>query len=113
MYAGQIVEKAPTMVLFDTHRNRYSAALLRSMPRLEHEPHQKLATIPGAPPRLSALPGGCRFAPRCGFAEPACSESALELIEETPGHQYRCIRPSPAAAPAGDSAYVSVSGRQQ
>jgi peptide/nickel transport system ATP-binding protein len=113
MYAGQIVEKAPTTALFDTHRNRYTAALLRSMPRLEHQPHQKLATIPGAPPRLDALPPGCRFAPRCGFAEPACAQAAPELVEETPGHQYRCIRPFDQAAPDHDKAYVSASGRQQ
>jgi peptide/nickel transport system ATP-binding protein len=113
MYAGQIVEKAPTTVLFDTHRNRYTAALLRSMPRMEHQPHQKLATIAGAPPRLNALPQGCRFAPRCGFAQPECTQAALELVEETPGHQYRCIRPSEQATPAPDKAYVSASGRQQ
>jgi peptide/nickel transport system ATP-binding protein len=111
MYAGQVVEKAPTTVLFDAHRNRYTAALLRSMPRLEHQPHQKLATIPGAPPGLDALPAGCRFAPRCGFAEPRCAESPPELVEEAPGHQYRCVRP--ARQPAPDPGYVAASGRQQ
>jgi peptide/nickel transport system ATP-binding protein len=113
MYAGQIVEQAPTTVLFDTHRNRYTAALLRSMPRLEHQPHQKLATIPGAPPRLDALPPGCRFAPRCGFAEPACTEAAVELVEETPGHRFRCIRPSGQTTPTAGKPTVSASVRQQ
>jgi peptide/nickel transport system ATP-binding protein len=113
MYAGQIVEKAPTTTLFDTHRNRYTAALLRSMPRLEHQPHQKLPTISGAPPRLDALPQGCRFAPRCGFVEPACTEAAVELVEETPGHLYRCVRPSGQTASEQDKTYVSASGRPQ
>jgi peptide/nickel transport system ATP-binding protein len=113
MYAGQIVEKAPTTALFDAHRNRYTAALLKSMPRLEDRPHQKLATIAGAPPRLAVMPPGCRFAPRCGFAQPACSEAALELVEDAPGHVYRCIRPAGKTAPAGDKAYASVSGRRQ
>jgi peptide/nickel transport system ATP-binding protein len=113
MYAGQIVEKAPTSVLFDTHRNRYTAALLRSMPRLEQRPHEKLATIAGAPPALHAMPPGCRFAPRCGFAETACTEAELELIEDTPGHLYRCIRPSGKTRPAQDKAYARASGGQQ
>ncbi len=111
MYAGQVVEKAPTSVLFDAHRNRYTAALLRSMPRLGHQPHQKLPTIPGAPPRLNALPPGCRFAPRCGFAGPECAESAVPLVEEAAGHQYRCVRPARQAVP--DPAYVAASGGQQ
>ena len=112
MYAGQIVEKAPTTVLFDAHRNRYTAALLRSMPRLEHRPHQKLTTIAGAPPRLDALPQGCRFAPRCGFAQPDCAVAPPELVEDTPGHEFRCLHPA-GKAQAEDKAYVAATGSQQ
>jgi peptide/nickel transport system ATP-binding protein len=113
MYAGQIVEKAPTTVLFDSYRNRYTAALLRSMPRLEHEPHQRQATILGAPPRLTDLPPGCRFAPRCGFAQPDCAVAPPELVEDTPGHEFRCLHPAGKAEQAEDKAYVAASGSQQ
>jgi peptide/nickel transport system ATP-binding protein len=110
MYAGQIVEMAPTTVLFDAHRNRYTAALLRSTPHLDQRPHQRLATIPGAPPPLSLIPSGCRFAARCAFAEAACSAAAPELVVDTPGHLYRCIRPSETAGPLKTRACVSGSG---
>ncbi|HEX4833916.1 MAG TPA: ABC transporter ATP-binding protein [Trebonia sp.] len=114
MYAGQVVEKGPTAVLFDAHRNRYTAALLRSMPRLEDEPHQKLATIAGAPPQPRALPPGCRFAPRCGFAQPECSQGPLELVRDAPGHHYRCVNPREVPAAVGDEQpYASATGIQQ
>jgi peptide/nickel transport system ATP-binding protein len=93
MYAGQIVESGTTKQIFGGHRNRYTAALLRSMPQLEHESHALLPTILGAPPRLATLPPGCRFAPRCGAATPECGATDLEFDYETPDHRYRCIHP--------------------
>jgi peptide/nickel transport system ATP-binding protein len=113
MYAGQTVENAPTMVLFDSHRNRYTAALLRSMPLLSQQPHAKLATIAGAPPQLGALPPGCRFAPRCGAAEDACAAAVPDLTEATPGHVFRCIRPVDRTADEPAQASLSSSGGRQ
>jgi peptide/nickel transport system ATP-binding protein len=110
MYAGQIVEKAPTMALFDSHRNRYTAALLRSMPVLSQPPHAKLATIAGAPPQLSALPPGCRFAPRCSAVEDECAAAVPDLTEATLGHAYRCIRPVDRSADEPAPASLSRSG---
>jgi peptide/nickel transport system ATP-binding protein len=110
MYAGQTVEMAPTMVLFDSHRNRYTAALLRSMPMLSQQPHERLATIAGAPPQLGALPPGCRFAPRCGAAADECAAAVPDLTEATPGHLYRCIHPVDRAAAEPPQASLSRSG---
>jgi peptide/nickel transport system ATP-binding protein len=113
MYAGQTVEKAPTMVLFDSHRNRYTAALLRSMPLLSQQPHARLATITGAPPQLGAMPPGCRFAPRCGAAEEPCAAAVPDLTEATAGHLYRCIRPVDRTADEPAQASLSHSGGRQ
>jgi peptide/nickel transport system ATP-binding protein len=113
MYAGQIVEKAPTTELFDAYRNRYTAALLRSMPRLQDEPHRKLATISGAPPRLTSLPPGCRFAPRCGFAQDDCATAPPALASESPGHEFRCIHPAGHAGEGQGQEYVAATGSQQ
>jgi peptide/nickel transport system ATP-binding protein len=113
MYAGQTVEKAPTMELFDSHRNRYTAALLRSMPLLSQQPRAKLTTIAGAPPQLAALPPGCRFAPRCSAAEEECAAAVPDLTEATTGHLYRCIRPVDRTADEPARASLSRSGGAQ
>lgn len=93
MYAGQIVEKGPTKLLFSDHRHRYTASMLRSMPRLTHVPHTRLPTIPGSPPQLASLPSGCRFAPRCDSATPECLAADPALAESVAGHLYKCINP--------------------
>ena len=93
MYAGQIVERGPTHELIRAHRHRYTAALLSSTPTLELKPHTQLATIPGIPPRLAELPPGCRFAPRCPAATPECEAAAPTLVEDSIGHDYRCLWP--------------------
>ena len=79
MYAGQVVEAATPVELFDQPRHPYTEALLRSSPRLDQASHTRLAAIAGRPPDLVALPSGCRFAPRCAHAQPSCSDSPPEL----------------------------------
>lgn len=80
MYAGQIVESAPTRELLEHPKHPYTAALLRSMPAAAPR-DEELATISGSPPRLMGMTAiGCRFAPRCDFAEQACSEWQTELL---------------------------------
>jgi peptide/nickel transport system ATP-binding protein len=109
MYAGQIVEQGPTDIIFGEHRNQYTAALLKSMPRLENAPHSQHQTIRGTPPRLSNLPTGCRFAPRCVAATLECEASDPELVRDVPGHLFKCIHPvgapvtSRAAGEAADA----------
>jgi oligopeptide/dipeptide ABC transporter ATP-binding protein len=94
MYAGQIVEQAPTATLFSEVRMPYTEALLKSVPRLENASHTRLAVIGGRPPDLIAPPPGCRFAPRCPYAQARCHEEQPPLIEaDTPGHFYRCWYP--------------------
>ena len=94
MYAGKIVEKAPTPVLFSDMKMPYTEALVRSIPRLSEPGHSRLRVIPGRPPDLVRLPPGCRFAPRCPYAQPRCLEEEPPLQEAgTPGHLYACWYP--------------------
>jgi peptide/nickel transport system ATP-binding protein len=94
MYAGQIVEKAPTRTLFTHVRMPYTEALLKSIPKLEQPSHTRLQIIGGRPPDLISPPRGCRFAPRCPYAQPKCHAEQPPLIEaETPGHVFRCWFP--------------------
>jgi peptide/nickel transport system ATP-binding protein len=101
MYAGQIVERAPTRVLFSSMKMPYTEALLRSIPKLNEPSHSRLAAIPGRPPDLVSPPKGCRFAPRCPYARDRCVEEEPPLIEaETAGHYYKCWFPVGTVEPA-------------
>jgi len=94
MYAGQIVEQAPTRTLFASMRMPYTAALLQSIPRLANASHTRLDVIAGRPPDLLDPPRGCRFAPRCPYAQDRCREEPPPLQEaDEPGHVYRCWFP--------------------
>jgi oligopeptide/dipeptide ABC transporter ATP-binding protein len=94
MYAGQIVEQAPTRTLFAKMRMPYTAALLESIPRLENASHTRLNVIAGRPPDLIDPPRGCRFAPRCPYVQERCHAEQPPLIEaDEPGHTYRCWYP--------------------
>jgi peptide/nickel transport system ATP-binding protein len=94
MYAGQIVERAPTEVLFADMKMPYTEALLQSIPRLEQPSHTRLSAIPGRPPDLVNPPTGCRFAPRCPYVTDQCIEEEPPLVEAaTPGHYYKCWHP--------------------
>ncbi|MCU1484375.1 MAG: oligopeptide/dipeptide transporter, ATP-binding protein, partial [Actinomycetia bacterium] len=102
MYAGQIVERAPTRALFADVKMPYTEALLRSIPRIEEPSHRRLAAIGGRPPVLVDPPDGCRFAPRCPYVQDKCREQAPPLREAaTAGHVFRCWFPigTPAAIP--------------
>jgi peptide/nickel transport system ATP-binding protein len=99
MYAGQIVEKAPTRTLFANVRMPYTEALLKSIPKLENPSHTRLQIIGGRPPDLINPPSGCRFSPRCPYAQPKCHTEQPPLVEaETPGHVFRCWFPVGTAA---------------
>jgi oligopeptide/dipeptide ABC transporter ATP-binding protein len=94
MYAGQIVERAPTRVLFSSMKMPYTEALLRSIPKLDQPSHSRLAAIPGRPPDLVDPPKGCRFSPRCPYARDRCFAEEPPLVEaDTPGHYYKCWFP--------------------
>jgi len=94
MYAGKIVEKAPTGVLFSSTRHPYTEALLKSIPKLEHRSHTRLDVIPGRPPDLISPPEGCNFSPRCPYAQPKCFVDEPPLIPGPGGdHEFACWFP--------------------
>ncbi|MDR7303842.1 ABC transporter ATP-binding protein [Haloactinomyces albus] len=83
MYAGEVIESADTKRIFDAPRHPYTEALAESIPRLDNPPHTMLRTISGQPANLLEEPRGCRFAPRCRYAQDVCTENepALTGIE--------------------------------
>lgn len=95
MYAGKIVEQAPTKKLFGNVRMPYTDALLGAIPQLANPPHTELTVISGHPPDLSALSTECSFKPRCSRATEACAVIP-ELRGDTPEHSFACHNPVPA-----------------
>jgi peptide/nickel transport system ATP-binding protein len=94
MYAGRIVERAPTRSLFEHTRHPYTEALLKSIPKLGMPSHSKLDAIAGRPPDLVKPPVGCKFAARCPYAQPKCITDEPPLVDpDIPGHAYRCFFP--------------------
>jgi oligopeptide/dipeptide ABC transporter ATP-binding protein len=97
MYAGQVIEHANTLDLFDSPEHPYTEALLAALPQLEgtNVRQGRLTSIPGRPPDLIAPPPACRFAPRCAYAgHDDCSVVPPELREIRPGHWVRSAHPA-------------------
>lgn len=96
MYAGRIVERAPAGTLFAAPQHPYTWGLLGSIPRLTDQRERELVPIPGRPPSLIALPGGCSFHPRCPYARERhrTVEPALEPVADDPGHEVACLLPA-------------------
>ena len=91
MYAGEIMEEASVAGLFDQPLHPYTIGLLNSVPRLGQTKRDAgLQTIPGRPPSLADLPGGCVFAPRCPLAIPICQ--SCPPLEAPPRRLVRCHR---------------------
>ncbi|MEM9565189.1 MAG: ABC transporter ATP-binding protein [Actinomycetota bacterium] len=94
MYAGRIMERAPTTVLFRDMRMPYTEALFRSIPKIEYPSHTRLAIIPGRPPNMVDPPRGCKFADRCRYAQERCHEEEPDLTPASRAdHVYRCFYP--------------------
>ncbi len=93
MYAGRLVETAPTERLFSAMRHPYTQALLASIPRLESDNTRALVSIPGIPPDLTKPPSGCRFASRCPRATRQCAEQEPPLSGDDPSHRFACWHP--------------------
>ena len=92
MYAGRIVETAPTKTLFTEPKHRYTSSLMAALPERALAAGTKLFSIPGAPPSLTNLPVGCRFASRCLWAGAECVERYPDLSGEG-FHTYSCFHP--------------------
>jgi oligopeptide/dipeptide ABC transporter ATP-binding protein len=113
MYAGRIVEAAPTEVLFSSPRHPYTEALLGAIPRMTQDRDQDLYSIPGLPPDLSRPPAGCRFAERCRYATQECRDNDPELTEHEPRHQFACFHPRPDPGRAGPGDVAAVAARTE
>ena len=97
MYAGQVVEQASTLDLFDNPEHPYTEALLGALPQLEGEGIRegRLIAIPGRPPDLLDPPKACRFGPRCPYAgSDDCTAQPPELREIRTGHWVRSAHPA-------------------
>lgn len=98
MYAGEIVEMAPSREMFENPLHPYTQGLMASFPALTG-PRKELQGIPGSPPDLIAPPSGCRFHPRCPKRMDICDKVHPSLIEYTPGHFVAChLYPQPEGA---------------
>ncbi|MEO5670676.1 MAG: ABC transporter ATP-binding protein [Ramlibacter sp.] len=94
MYAGKVVEEAPAIELFARPRHPYTQGLIRSIPRIDRAAthRTRLESIGGNVPKLIDPAEGCRFAPRCKYAIPACTVATPPLREIVGGHKVACIR---------------------
>ncbi|MCQ4085325.1 ABC transporter ATP-binding protein [Saccharibacillus sp. JS10] len=90
MYAGQVVEEADVFTLFDKPLHPYTAGLMGSIPHLDGDDEETLASIPGTVPPLQQMPSGCRFHTRCELATEKCAAEAPPLLEQAEGHRVRC-----------------------
>jgi peptide/nickel transport system ATP-binding protein len=91
MYAGRIVEQGPKSELLDRPLHPYSEALMRAQPDSARI-GAPLLSIAGQPPSLAALPRGCRFHPRCPYAQESCLFGDAQLAEVMPWRTSACLR---------------------
>lgn len=89
MYAGRVIEAAPTPELFDNPGHPYTRALIASLPQ-NAEPGKPLLTIPGQSPSLHMNLPGCGFCDRCPAVQDVCRQELPTLREVSPGHTVRC-----------------------
>jgi oligopeptide/dipeptide ABC transporter ATP-binding protein len=99
MYAGRIVEAAPTKSIFRSPRHPYTLGLLGSIPHLAAGA-SRLTPIPGQPPDLAQLGPGCPFAPRCAHASADCATAPVRLASVEPDHHSACLHPERIARAA-------------
>jgi peptide/nickel transport system ATP-binding protein len=93
MYAGEVVERAPTDRIFAAPQHPYTWGLLRSIPRLDRPRDEPLVPIPGRPPSLVDPPRGCRFYARCPYEPDPAREKHpdLEAVPDERDHTVRCF----------------------
>lgn len=89
IYAGQVVEIADVMTTFNQPKHPYTIGLINAVPTLKGT-KEDLTSIPGSPPDLIDMPTGCKFHPRCAFADARCQREEPELEMITVGHGVAC-----------------------
>ena len=89
MYAGQVAEEGPIVNVFERPAHPYTIGLMEAFPNVKG-PKKRLRAIPGSPPDLVNPPTGCRFHPRCRFAQEICQRLEPPLVEVEPSHRARC-----------------------
>lgn len=108
MYLGQVVESGPAHALYANPAHPYTAALLSALPALHPADRKTRAPLEGDPPNPISPPSGCRFHPRCPFAEAVCKEKVPTFSDigddrqvachmRIPGSGYADVRPINAA----------------
>lgn len=97
MYAGEVVERAPTRPLYARPLHPYTHGLIASIPQPGRAPGTRLVPIRGTVPSPYAMPPGCAFAPRCPHAGPEC-QAPVALTEAAPGQMARCVKSRELAA---------------
>ena len=94
MYAGRVVESGPVQDVIERPRHPYTRGLMASIPRIDGQT-ERLAFVPGHMPRLSEMPSGCAFHPRCDRVMPSCIEQVPTLSSAKDGSQLACWNPLP------------------
>jgi peptide/nickel transport system ATP-binding protein len=100
MYAGRLVEEAPTADIFARPLHPYTQHLIQSLPRIGDATTRK--GLGGAPPSLAAPPPGCRFHPRCPVAMDRCRTQRPALTTLRPGHRVACFAAGPEVQPVSE-----------
>ena len=92
MYAGRIVEEAPVLDLFDSPLHHYTLGLLKSLPRVDRKT-ERLTAIEGTAPPPHEFVEGCRFEPRCGQCDDACTGARPDFSEVGSARRVACLHP--------------------
>jgi peptide/nickel transport system ATP-binding protein len=110
MYAGRVMEDTSTLRLFGNPRHPYTEALFEALPEKVADGSGRLYNIPGQPPDLTRPPAGCKFAPRCRYAQDICRASEPPLEGNGWDHRYRCFFPVGAK---DDADAVALAARER
>jgi oligopeptide/dipeptide ABC transporter ATP-binding protein len=92
MYAGRIAERGPVLPIFENPQHPYTQGLMASIPSLDDDRSRKLMTIEGTVPSLKDMPAGCRYHPRCQYAESLCREERPSLVEGGGDQAVACFK---------------------
>ncbi len=95
MYAGKIVEQADVQSIFRSPAHPYTRGLLASLPRIDGAAESRLVSIPGSPPDMTALPGGCSFQPRCAERLETCESIEPKLVHIGSNCSAACLLVKP------------------